>query len=440
MRIRQAVVLIHGIGEQRPFETLDSFVSAVAGDVDVRNKPDKINPLYELRRLQMPGDHNRPQTDFYELYWAHHMRDTKLRMIYSWMKSLMIKNPCHYSSKLLPFYLLGWLSLVLIASYILWPILKTLFSSPILGNLEIPISFGIVLVILIIEFFFIPFIYGYIGDAARYLNPDPDNISQRNKIRQEGIELLKKLHESKKYSRIIIVGHSLGSVIGYDIIRHYWSTLNLHGKFVQHKQIEPRIFAASADILNKKTDPDNSDIEEFQQAQHRLWREFRAIRYPWLITDFITLGSPLTHAPYLLAKKPQEFEIKKEQYEYPTCPPIEPTHKNLFFNRSVKCDEGSCTVAIPNHASPFCCTRWTNIFFPSKMIIGGDFISGPLSKVFGKGIKDMPLSLDPKRKLLTHLKYWSTYSSQGGRKTPAEILKNTLKLDCHQAKEKWPPP
>ncbi len=53
---------------------------------------------------------------------------------------------------------------------------------------------------------------GYVGDAARYTSASPENISERQKIRKEGITLLKTLHEAgefKKYEKIIIVGHSL---------------------------------------------------------------------------------------------------------------------------------------------------------------------------------------------------------------------------------------
>lgn len=67
-----------------------------------------------------------------------------------------------------------------------------------------------------------------IGDAVKYLTPSPQNIDSRYKIRQKGVNLLKKLHEKKDrdgnliYSRIVIVGHSLGSVVGYDLITNLW--------------------------------------------------------------------------------------------------------------------------------------------------------------------------------------------------------------------------
>ena len=440
MATRQAVVLIHGIGEQRPFETLYSFVSAIAGNKYFRNKPDKINPLYELRRLQMPGDRNKPQTDFYEFYWAHHMRDTKFRMITSWVKSLLLKNPCHYHPKFWLIYAILWLAVCLTVFYISCQALKLIFPEKVFfQSLTDPLKTLILLGILIVKYFLIRFIYGSIGDAARYLNPEPDNIAQRNQIRKEGIELLERLHESKKYVRIIIVGHSLGSVIGYDIIRNYWATLDKNVKYKRYKQIEPENFIESARELNEKTRPKKNDVELFQQAQHRLWREFQAIQYPWLITDFITLGSPLAHSAYLLAKTPEDFEIKKQKCEYPTCPPVQLNPNDIFFNFNGECEQGKCTVKIANHAAPFCCTRWTNIFFPSRNIFMGDFIGGPMANVFGRGIKDIALDL-PKNKIFTHLKYWYEEPNDKNKKSPAQILKNNLNLDCLRAKGNWPLP
>ena len=78
-----AVVVIHGMGEQRPMDTLRGFVQAVwLNDpelVDVRtnqiySKPDKITGNFELRRITTRhpkgGGH---RVDFFEFYWAHLM-------------------------------------------------------------------------------------------------------------------------------------------------------------------------------------------------------------------------------------------------------------------------------------------------------------------------------------------------------------------------------
>ena len=68
-RLRQAVVVIHGIGEQRPMDTLRGFANAVlsdnpAADPKYRSKPDAMSELLETRCLQAPGTRQRPLTDF----------------------------------------------------------------------------------------------------------------------------------------------------------------------------------------------------------------------------------------------------------------------------------------------------------------------------------------------------------------------------------------
>src|SRR5207342_3016813 len=68
-----------------------------------------------------------------------------------------------------------------------------------------------------------------------YLDVDPKNVARRYAILRGGIKLLQKLHEDHdegkagikyRYGRVVLVGHSLGSVIAYDILRHYWGKVN----------------------------------------------------------------------------------------------------------------------------------------------------------------------------------------------------------------------
>ena len=80
-----AVVVIHGIGEQRPMETLPEFVKAVWGDdaelvhpsrAEVFSKPELVSGSYELRRIttRQASAGTRQRMDFFEFYWAHHMQ------------------------------------------------------------------------------------------------------------------------------------------------------------------------------------------------------------------------------------------------------------------------------------------------------------------------------------------------------------------------------
>lgn len=440
-RMRQAVVLIHGIGEQKPLDTLRRFVKSICGDIEFRNKPDKMNESFELRRLQMPSSRDRLLTDFYEYYWAHHMQDTKMRMILKWLISMLFRKPKNISKKLRPFFYIGWL-LLLVTIFVLF----TFYFIP--GWFDwmgVPWKVVGSLGLIFFDLFIANFINKYIGDAARYLNPLPENIEQRNKIRKEGIDLLRSLHDSRKYNRIIIVGHSLGSVIGYDLIRHYWATLDPPEQFSGQKQKELKNFRLEEvqNLVNPKDKSNDERVEVFQQAQHRLWREFRSIGLKWLITDFVTLGSPLAHACMLLAHNLDDFEQKKKEREYPMCPPYNSSKKDFFYKYYNY--ESLRTIRMPDHSSPFSCTRWSNLYFPHRKILVGDFIAGPLAPGFGPGIKDIPVGLKGiKNSWLSHIKYWCEDGESSNRKgryrNPLETLRHVLKLESKRAKEEWHEP
>src|SRR5678815_4595932 len=87
---RIALVLIHGIGEQRPMATLRSFVSEVLGPP--QSRPDKLSKSFEVRRLDVRPT-NGPKVDCYEFYWAHHMRDARFAHLATWLFRLFRISP-----------------------------------------------------------------------------------------------------------------------------------------------------------------------------------------------------------------------------------------------------------------------------------------------------------------------------------------------------------
>ena len=85
----QAVIVIHGMGEQAPTDTIKGFVNAVwqkddvvtatglPNSTEVWSKPDARTGSLELRRITTRESIASPptfpqgvRTDFYELYWA----------------------------------------------------------------------------------------------------------------------------------------------------------------------------------------------------------------------------------------------------------------------------------------------------------------------------------------------------------------------------------
>ena len=69
------------------------------------------------------------------------------------------------------------------------------------------------------------FLQSYLGDAARYFRNSPGNVTVRREIRKEAVDTLDALHASGKYDRIIVVAHSLGTVVAYDMLRAYFSRI-----------------------------------------------------------------------------------------------------------------------------------------------------------------------------------------------------------------------
>ena len=397
---KQAVVVIHGIGEQVPMATLRTLVSSVlekrqkSDYPKFHNKPDHMSAGYEQRLLRSLRKGRRPTTDFYEFYWAHHMRDSKLTQVYCWIARLALRSPRQVPKALLPAYSALWIGLLAIVCLFLSGFFGAEKGEALFNQTSL---FGAVL-LTVLQGGFSYFMLGYVADAARYLMPSADNIEQRNKIRHEGLELLKNLHNADKYARIIIVGHSLGSVIGYDLIRLLWEDFRVpqgRGHIVNEKlagfeEEFKRIFS-SAD--NAST---GRKIEHYQQSQYALWHAMRTpgLDTPWLITDFITLGSPMAHGLMLMAKNKKDFEARVKELEFPTCPP-QVTQEGLYYTMNFERIEDGRQVKVarmvPHHGAPFACTRWANLYFQYRFGMFGDLIGGPLRETFGEGIKDIPV-------------------------------------------------
>ncbi|KAB2922233.1 MAG: hypothetical protein F9K30_12805 [Dechloromonas sp.] len=442
-RIRQAIVVIHGIGEQRPMATLRGFVDAVLAGSEQQNpryrsKPDAMSTLLETRCLQAPRTRDRPLTDFYEFYWAHHMRDSRYTQVIGWLFGLVSRPSDAIPPGLRAVY---WLSRGLLLGgfgCLVWALVVEIQGIGQPAGVSLADRWPLVagLGAIVLQWLGSTFVLGYVADAARYLHPEPGNIEARNKIRSEGVKLLKTLHASGKYRRIVIVGHSLGSVIGYDLIRTLWTDLR---KPVVPFRCKQRLLKEFQEMAAQLRDGGVS-LEDFQQSQHALWQEFRAVGIPWLITDFITLGSPLAHAQLLMADDTADFARKKLEYEFPTCPPNDSEPLAYRQNYRLANDGGSalCSVSLPHHGAPFSCVRWSNLYFPHSRLIFGDLVGGPLAPVFGAGVRDIPVRpctdswLDTT--LVSHVKYWAGALAPNIRPRPAirpslNALVSALRLD-----------
>jgi hypothetical protein len=399
-KTKQAVLLIHGIGEQRPMDTLRGFVNAVwttddaihhkHAIADIFSKPDLISGNFELRRLTTTKNRKDIRTDFYEFYWAHLMEGTSLEHVLAWVKTLLWRWPWTVPQRLISAWFLLVALILIIAFFGLQTILPEMYRVVLLPRWLTAVS-GVV-----VTWIAIPIINTIIGDAARYLNPAPANIHTRQEIRSKGVDILRKLHESNEYNRIIVVGHSLGSIIGYDILSFAWSLFN---QDVNKKNPHPVL-----DELENSVEQQTMTGALYQEKQRDLLEELNINSNPWLVTDFITLGSPLTHADILLSKNKKDLIVKQTQRELPTCPPILESGKFSFPP-----DEDRRTL---HHGAVFGPTKWTNLYFPSRGLIYGDLIGGPLQDLFGCGIWDQEVKTKIRCGILSHSYYWKNGNSK----------------------------
>ena len=462
---RQAIVLIHGIGERRPMDTLRSFLSGIGEEV-FYNKPDRLSGSAELRRYTLPSTRSRPLTDCFELYWSHHFERGKFAQTLAWMGDIALLRAPFWKvgpGLRLPLALVQILVLVLVVGVVVggtlhasargwsetWSSAQALCAS---GAAFWP-GFAAIAVALLGGF-----VTGPLAQAARYMTPNPSNVEARNKIRSDGIELITRLHNDGRYQRIVVVGHNLGSVIGLDVLRLSWDRLrmpevNTPGVFDggQIRQPEASEFRVNADAVTDA--PSSNRREAYQQSQLRLWRENRRHGVRWLVTDFVTLGSPLAHASLLLDTRSVKLAQRQREGEYPTCPPVDGSD---FRHQKFTFDDGRIRdLLVGDHSAVFASVRWTNLYVPIG-VLQGDPIGGEMAPEFGAGVRDIPVTVAGRgwRRfvrslyLASHTNYWTwagrgdqqDVARRGHRRLAPEALIQAMNLDIRAGGIPYPPP
>ena len=407
---KQAVLLIHGIGEQRPMDTLRGFVETVwttdasrqrqhgAAASGLWSKPYTLSENFELRRLTSAENRAGIKTDYFEFYWAHLMQGTKVSHVVSWALDLLVRNPRTVPKQLrLAYWFL--VALVALGLYVAFALAMTKGAGPSAIPSWLSWAYGLAVAPLIL---FV--VQAIVGDAARYLHVAPPNVQTRHQIRSAGAQVLRSLHE-RGYDRIVVVGHSLGTVIGYDVLNHSWTEFNQD----EPKQVPPASFDALEALeamAASLRDGGEESIDDIQVTQRRYLEELKANGNRWRVTDFITLGSPLAHADILLAHERKGLVRRFSDREFPVCPPF--LEDSVLHGRKVSrfsYDSGK-GGRVPHHAAVFGPTRWTNLFFPQTFLVHGDLVGGPVSPVFGAGVRDVPVKTGRWFGLLSHTFYW----------------------------------
>lgn len=422
--MKQAVVVIHGIGEQRPMDTLRGFVEAMIptdppdGKPLYWSKPDRLSRNFDLRVLKSSG---RTSTDFYEYYWAHKMQGTKLGHLLGWLWDIFKRPRRDIPDAIVPIWRsTRWTVLALLLLIASGALAAAWGQLPANDN-----PFALIPLLLAAMGLGLRYsALAYLGDAARYLSPNPQNVRVREQIRADGVDLLRALHNQGDYERIIVVGHSLGSVIAYDIVGYLWheyhdqltqlnpSNRELAARYANREPLQP-VVKEALPAAGALLDGSLGSLLNFRQQQAEAFVEQRGLGNPWRITDLVTVGSPMAHASLLLGRSVSDFQQRMERREAPACPPTEDTHGYGYNARQpLMLGQKPFTPHYLHHAAAFAVTRWTNLYFPAPFGVFGDIVGGPVKPVMGGGVLDLPVTVGNgkgwlARSWLSHTHYWS---------------------------------
>lgn len=485
---RQAIILVHGMGEQIPMDTIKGFVKTVWKDGHIEanldktdseaikatiaranqvwSKPDERTGSLELRRITTRNSRTSSgfaqgvRSDFFELYWADLTAGSTWDQFVGWVRYLLFRTWKNVPKSVRLAWCALWLaSLIVLGLACVSLIPKYVWASfmPVWIPQALVIGLAAALTAAIHKVAAQTF-----GRVVRYTRADPANIAARAAIRERGLNLLRVIHADGKYDRVILVGHSLGSMLAYDLLAYFWAekpdvatvdentpTFNLLCRVEQAAEhLESVAGGSDAKAIS------NARLE-YREAQAGLWKSLAAKSLNktqddsrWLISDFVTFGSPLTHAEFLLASSLDDLKARQQARELPTAPPyreeLEPGTLRRALSSSMleqqfdaqpprlmsyylKQEPGAGKSVINSwkihHAGPFSVVRWTNVFDPSRYIYKGDLIGGPLSTVFGPAIEDIDLStVDRLSEGFTHTSYWSEGQSDKRKKALDEAV------------------
>lgn len=371
-----AFIIIHGVGPHTTFQTCDSFVQGFHNELkkkgEFRNKSilveHKMKPRKDWSGKDIPWVQNyismslpdrKEVIDFYEYFWDIYMvHEARFSEMYKMLstaskgakrfynrlaairreetKSELVKSelgkselgkygrktkfglgavefrPTGYFRLLGPLF--TFLSIVL--PYLpgaLWlldkwagtqfPIIKQLFTGfSMLMKEPVP---------------------DFIGDAIRYLDLDPrsEHHETRRRILNGALDELRELMEGDRYDEIFVVGHSLGSVIAYDVLN----------RVVQEANVE--------------------------QIDHprRILRT-QAVK----IAGLITFGSPLDKIAFFFRERIEEGKKVQRQ-----------VLSNLHGFKTLSLPEDRTGIDIGNPMTfKLDNTRWLNFYHPEDLVSG----------------------------------------------------------------------
>lgn len=477
MASRQAIVVIHGMGEQRPVETLNQFSQVIVPEGQRWfSKADKLGVSPEGRRHLLPAKgQNGIQTEIFEYHWAHLMQGNRLSDLFPVVRRTLLPvpgwwGPVASGAYLAALFLLfvsriepkapqltslvqilllvgSWAGTFLVLRYVptglrllwlllwfgigsvVWALLWGPFHEVLSLQGALPEEFRISDVIdsviraiigggitaLFVAFLITRAVPNWLTssfvDVVRYLDTSPRSYEMRRNIREGMVDLLERLHNDDRFQRIVIVAHSLGSYIGYDAISYLWArTSKLHKGASTSRDLGEGLgglleLEKAASALcewwlsrnrreRRRCQADlRALVESYQKAQRNLWVGIRTQGNPWLITDFITFGSPMYFADKLVTRDRRQFKMRIERHELVTCPP----ENELKNTNNINCQTKFFTWEnhgrrVLHDGAPFAVVRWTNLWYRPWAWFFGDWFGGSLAPLYGPGIKEVTIT------------------------------------------------
>jgi hypothetical protein len=330
---RTAVVVVHGMSEKRPMETLDDFTRTALrprcaeGEKtwDHQSRPAEITDTYEARRFASA------QADVYEYHWSYLMTANKYAGAMPMVLRLLLRRPSNVPDALLGIWRRVWTVVVAILLAI-----PALFVTGYALNTDVPAwIIGVIISAVVLVFWFglyrmaakalVNSTTTSLVDVARYLDPSPYSYAARRAIRGGLVDLLHAIHDGR-YSRIVVVAHGVGTYISNDALTVLWAEMQRQGN-------------------------------------------------PWRITDFVTVGAPMALADLLVTRPGLLSGFKRSEREM----------RRELFDGLVR--RGALVIG---SQPPFAVTRWTNLWFPvTRGSLHGDWFGGAVGPLFGPGIRDI---------------------------------------------------
>ena len=505
---REAVVIIHGIGEQAPLSTVRAFVGrrtvtsrgqeargGVVEPTDVvftepspaATRTDDLTYVVAWDQSVLArgilderpgwGLHERTAvTEFHEFYWAPRYRSTTTGHLTGWLVPLVLRRLSTFTTPRLrgpsgvvravpAIVLLAAIAAALAYRAGVFPLWATLTAMGVAVVLALLVGtfLGLIAVVKVVALCvgalvavaclvwgldtvtsvlgavgtsaLVAALGGFLavrttrtlGDAARYLGgTQPGNVEENEVIRERVLDLLARLHEARdpdtgryRYDRIVVVGHSLGSVIAYDAVRLLWSRWSRSLVLPSHAAGTVAAEAVNAVETAGQALRTAASPTELDAAREAYWAAQRGAQLVlrdlpeaagarrWIVTDLVTLGSPLTYADAFLATGPEDLADRFEERSLAAVPPTVQRVRRAAghpYRLWVPGPEGGTTRW--HHAAPFACVRWTNLWFEH------DIVGGPVAPHFGPGVRDVSLGgtrwLAGMAFAYPHSSYWTT--------------------------------